>query len=198
MKKSNVQIVVLSEKDLPHHVQKQSLTDSQRADYARLEAIARTGGVWMDASCFVFNRSWLEEAEALPQSVEIVGFATPFDSELLESWAFAAPQNSPFVLQWFQEFSRAVDEGVQSYSDRVRQQLPISLHERLPYLTIHATAALVSSQRPSGAMHLLPCTPYAIQSLMEWNEASTAWYFITQPAVVVQRRYPGTNTNAVS
>ena len=180
------EFVMLTSDDLPKEMQRASLSPAQQADFARLDALARTGGVWLDASCFVFNRSWLEEAP----KAEVVGFGAPFDANILESWALAAPAASPFMIAWRDEFKQAIKEGTAAYCHRVKDQVPTNLHGFLPYLTIHATAAVVRNSRPPEAVHLSPSVPhgpYGVHSLLGWNESATALYILTQPPENIQR-----------
>ena len=181
------EFVMLTSNDLPKEMQTASLPPAQQADFARLDALARTGGVWLDASCFVFNRSWLEEEAP---KAEVMGFGAPFDGEILESWALAAPAASPFMIAWRDEFKQAIKEGTAAYCNRVKDHVPPNLHGFLPYLTIHATAAVVRNSRPPEAVHLSPSVPhgpYGVHSLLGWNDSATALYILTQPADNIQR-----------
>lgn len=98
------------------------LTVQQLADWYRLAAIATDGGVWYDASVIMLQHStpfWVNmhdntlQGWSTPQSQSVPG------QETLESWAFAAPAQFPFVVRWRDNFRRALTQGCVSYVNSV-------------------------------------------------------------------------------
>ena len=177
---------VLVESDLPEEMK--ALSPEYKADFARLDALAKTGGVWMDASCIVFDMQWLCNAVNLPNETEIVGFGAPWDQKVLENWTLAAPHPSSFVTTWRDEYVVALREGPSVYCDRVKSQVPTSLHPSLPYLTCHAAAAVVRRHHHADAVQLFPSAPqgpFGVQVLFDWDVAASAMYILTQPVARV-------------
>jgi hypothetical protein len=181
-------LIILSSEDLPPAWQLSTLSPQIKADYARIDALAKTGGVWMDASCFLFNDSWVANLRELPDSTQVIGFGAPWDGNVLENWALAAPANSPFMSQWRDEFELAKQEQPAKYCQRVRNQLPVSLIPHLPYLASHAAAAVVRHRFPPASVKLLPsapCGPFAVHSKQQWSAGRTALYLVRQPAAKI-------------
>ena len=65
-----------------------------KSDWARIEAIAKTGGVWIDISSIVLKPfdSWIDF-----DSDTFHGFEVPFGCDVIENWAFAAPKGCPLI-----------------------------------------------------------------------------------------------------
>ena len=178
-------VVVLNDNDLPDEIRKGNWSPEIRSDYARISALASTGGVWMDASSFVFDDAWTSRALELPSNTQVIGFRAPWDADVLENWALAAPSGSVFMTLWRDEFARALKEGPENYCQRVKDQTPASLHPSLPYLSCHAAAAVVRSEHPELHLHLspsVPVGPFGVHDLFQFEAAATVMYILTQPA----------------
>lgn len=120
---------------LPQHV----------SDWYRLHCIAQTGGVWMDASCIHLRplEEWVDV-----RSDRLIGFQWPFRGTVMENWAFAAPPEHPFVVQWRDEFAHAISMGFAKYKRSLqRRGLPVDVLASLPYLTQHACWRIVRDRR---------------------------------------------------
>ena len=144
----------------------------------------------MDASCFVFDNLWILGASHLHEKTEVVGFSAPFDDGILENWALAAPAGAPFMARWRDEFDLALREGPAAYCSRMRSQVPVILHDKLPYLACHAAAAIVRSRYPDSLVQLLPSVPvgrFGVRSLLGWDVSAVAMYLLTQPAGDIHR-----------
>ena len=177
---------VLGDSDLPEEMR--TLSPEYKADFARLDALAQTGGVWLDASCIVFDMDWLHSAVTFPDEAEMVGFGAPWDQNVLENWTLAAPHPSSFVAAWRDEYVLALREGPPAYCDRVKSEVPTSLHPSLPYLTCHAAAAVVRRRHHTDAVQLFqsaPQGPFGVQVLFDWDVAASAMYILTQPVARV-------------
>lgn len=107
------------------------------SDWYRLYFLAKTGGVWMDVSCIHLRplEAWVDV-----RSRSLIGFQWPLRGTVMENWAFAAPPEHPFVIQWRDEFARAIEMGFGKYERLARRRgtLPVDLLNFLPYLTQHA------------------------------------------------------------
>ena len=181
----------LTEMDLPEHLRSPDVPPVIKADFARLDALATTGGVWMDASCFAFDDVWLCHAtQTCRPETEVIGFGAPWDGDVLENWALVAPHGSLFLERWRDEYAQALRESPVRYCDRVRDQVPASLRgSYLPYLACHAAAAMVRVRFPETVVHLVPSAPHGplgVQALFEMNAATTALYLLTQPRHLVR------------
>lgn len=93
--------------------------DSQArlSDYVRLFLLYRYGGVWLDASIVVVdNFDWLEE-KFRDKNAQLFAFHKWKKNDLHnESWFLAAPQYSPLVKLWLDEFLSVCDyESVGHY-----------------------------------------------------------------------------------
>jgi len=138
------------------------------ADWYRISALAKHGGVWMDASAISVKpiEAWVD----VHSTAQVQGFAMPgnTDDVTMENWAIAAPYPSPFVRQWRDNFRRALEMGMEEYC----KQLPDSMlgalgRTMLPYLTQHAAwrearhqlpwapVRVVKSDSPAGPFYLL-------------------------------------------
>ena len=101
---------------------------TKRSDWYRLSAVSNYGGVWLDATTVHLKpiNAWVDmRADA------IQGYIYPLDSDhmapdfdgtpdspaTLESWAFAAPQNSAFMRLWRENFRHALTVGLSEYSN---------------------------------------------------------------------------------
>jgi hypothetical protein len=149
-----------------------ALSAEHRADWMRLRAVSEHGGVWLDAACLLFRpvTCWVE----LDADWDMQGFATPWDDSVMENWAFAAPSESPLMRDWFREYDHAVRMGCAAYCEELRARhppgFPRILFNHLPYLTQHATLAVVRLKHHQAKIRLQPSGtgPFAIQTLLNW------------------------------
>ena len=77
------------------------------SDWYRAAAIKRFGGVWLDVSTIAFGpiERWVDVVNAA--GVAYQGFSAPYCTAQAENWAFAAPEGSPFMAAWLDEFRLA-------------------------------------------------------------------------------------------
>jgi len=133
-----------------------SLTVQQLSDWHRLAALGRSngGGVWIDASTIALQPldSWVNMSSPTLQA-----FAAPFD-HAIESWAFAAPRDSPLMAQWLANFRRALRMGVKEYCKALPDWLVGTMRHKgfLPYLAICAAFAEARHQLPDALVTLHP------------------------------------------
>ena len=131
------------------------LSMQHQSDWARICAIERHGGVWLDATCICTQPvdRWVDMT-----SSQLQGFSAPFAADVLENWAFAAPAGNAFVRAWKEEFSRAIRMGFDAYKASLPPHVrDHALYGQLPYLTMHACYLVVSHLRDKGAAMTPSC-----------------------------------------
>ena len=144
------------------------LSRQAKSDWARVEAVERTGGVWIDMACIMLKpiEAWVDF-----DSDMFHGFEVPFACPVIESWAFAAPMDCPIVRQWKSELKRAVERGFETYNRE--NDIPSCLKDRLPYLTVHQALHVAWHKIPDKKHTIRRSTdegmPYHIISKHNWN-----------------------------
>lgn len=121
------------------------LSKAHQSDWARVCAIQKHGGVWLDATCICQQpvTAWVNmEASSLQ------GFSPPFDDTLFENWAFAAPKNSRFLELWKEQVRDACMQGHEAYCSSIPDNILGNLRPHLPYLSMHAGFCLVKYAHP--------------------------------------------------
>lgn len=148
-----------------------TLSVQHKSDWARVEAICETGGVWIDINCIVLKpfESWVDFS-----SDAFHGFKIPFDCDLIENWAFAAPRGCPLVKQWKDEFRLAIEIGFKTYNKE--NEKPVCLNGWLPYLTQHQALHIARKKVPDKKLKIMSSTekhmPYHTVSECHWNNKS--------------------------
>ena len=147
----------------------ETLTAQHKSDWARVSAIADTGGVWMDVSCVLLKpiATWVDmTAEA------VQGFTVPWSEcgPIMENWAFAAPANNTFMRAWREEFRMAIGVGFQQYKRDVMRttKLPCSkMRWWTPYLTQHLAYWITRKRLPDAPiiLHDSRTGPFLIQEM---------------------------------
>lgn len=89
------------------------------SDFVRLYVLYRYGGIWCDASLILTDDlTWVHEKFKNPDT-QLFAFHSVDenkDEELfIESWFLAAPQYSPLVKLWLDEFKNACDTSLDEY-----------------------------------------------------------------------------------
>ena len=136
---------VLNEKDLVPTKGIENLIVQHKSDWARLCALEKYGGVWLDATCVCTRgvEAWVDIQSDLLQ-----GFTAPWDDEVFENWAFATPPNTRLIKEWKNEFEKAINIGFMKY----KNQLPAwvrwsSLYRQCPYLTQHMVLHIILNEQ---------------------------------------------------
>lgn len=161
------------------------LHPTKRSDWIRLYLVSRYGGYWLDASILLTcSLNWLE-AQRCVQSAEVVGFYLDGYTRdaafpVVESWAFGAPANSPFVTAWQQEFHCALIEvGTESYLDALRSredgETVLQGIADPSYLLIHVAAQQVLRRSNGFRLALFKAeeSAYFYQKALAWK-----WYWL--------------------
>ena len=145
-----------------------TLSVQHRSDWNRLEAISKTGGVWIDINCVLLKslESWVEF-----DSDKFHGFRVPFGCDIVENWAFAAPKNCPIVKQWKKEFDIAVEKGFKIYNKE--NEIPDCLRKWLPYLTQHHCFHIALKKINKPNIIILNSThkrmPFHLATICKWK-----------------------------
>ena len=137
----SLKVHVLSEKDLVPTKGIETLIVQHKSDWARLCALEKHGGVWLDATCVCTRgvEAWVDMQSDLLQ-----GFTAPWDDDVFENWAFATPPSTVLMKEWKKEFKKAINVGFGDY----KRQLPTWVHwtplyRQCPYLTQHMSLHIV-------------------------------------------------------
>jgi hypothetical protein len=132
-------------------------TRSRFADLVRLYLLEAHGGIWIDASCLMYQGfdEWLPQTEffCYIYNQGKQGLRYP----VLENWFIAAQPGNDFVQAWKREFLEIANYGsVQEYVDsRKRMGVDISSFENMAnYLAMHV-----------GAQKLLQIDKYPLSKL---------------------------------
>jgi len=130
-----------------------NLIPAKRADWIRMELLARYGGIWLDATTVLTRSLDWAIAEQRQSRADFVGYwiggmtAAP-DCPVVENWFLAAPPASPFMADWRREF---VDGGAlhdaRGYLSRLRSREDVDgilQHIDSPeYLSCHVAAQVI-------------------------------------------------------
>ena len=87
-----------------------------KADWYRLYLLKKHGGCWMDASIIINEKGSIDKIrdESYEKKSELTAFQakTPLN---IENWFIMAPENSPVIALWFNEYNGAVTNGMAEY-----------------------------------------------------------------------------------
>ena len=182
-----------------------ALHPTKQSDWLRLYLVHRFGGYWLDSTT-VLTRS-LDWMDALHQrhragftGFYLDGFTHDPSHPVVESWAFGAPPDAPFMAAWQREFHHALIEvGPTAYLARLRQSenaAAVFQGIRDPeYLLIHVTAQQVLRRANDFRLTLLRAedTAFFYQRALWWK-----WYLLypklclvttqAQPAPLIKLR----------
>jgi len=131
-----------------------------QSDWVRLKMLAEHGGVWLDATTFLFQSTaaWASAPDALTvffidgelrwlqnayRHMGGRGSCKGFDQ--IENWAIASPARHDFVLEWLRQYEMAWDLGHEAYVARLRREglYPECFIHPLPYFNQHLAATVV-------------------------------------------------------
>jgi len=93
-----------------------------QADWYRLYLLKNHGGCWMDASIIINEKGSIDKIrnESIARKSELTAFQakTPLN---IENWFIMAPENSPVIKLWFDEYNGAVTNGMAEYKKFIIQ-----------------------------------------------------------------------------
>ena len=138
---------------------KTELSPEHYSDWLRLYLLKKYGGVWMDISIIVnttfddlWNKSFIKKSELTGfnnSALEDKNIHIP----VIESWFIMAPKNSEIILLWYEEFNRAIKEGLLNYK---KEQIKNGINfqnifgndkEDEVYLSIHGCLQVVLQKK---------------------------------------------------
>ena len=157
-----------------------ALSIQAKTDFMRLWLLKHHGGVWMDISIVLntsINHLYDEcvRQQAALSGFYIEGMTTNPLFPVFESWFIMAPQGSRIMSLWYKEFVCAIEEGFQSYTDRVLAEGvdPQKILDFTLYLTIHLCYQTVIQTRLWIPQRILQTkaedTMYRIHATCNWD-----------------------------
>lgn len=162
-------VILLSSKSVNNKpMNYDKLSVQAKSDWARVDAVSKTGGVWIDIGCIVLKPfdSWIDF-----NSTVFHAFEVPFGCNVIESWAFAAPKDCPLVNRWKNEFKQAIEKGFEIYNKE--NDKPQCLKSWLPYLTIHQALHIARKKVPHKHLKIMKSTsenmPFYEVSRCKWD-----------------------------
>lgn len=121
------------------------------ADFARLFVIAKYGGIWMDSTIICTRPlDWVHEIYR-QRKVDLIAYKSPQTTSpvipVIENWFFAAPPNSPFVIDWLEEAKKTtVFPSEDEYVNYVKTKTDVDIQGidfMLPYLIMHLCTLVI-------------------------------------------------------
>ena len=104
----------IPKEDLPSNFD--TYIPQHKADWYRLYLLKKHGGCWMDASIIINEKGSIDKIrdESYKKKSELTAFQakTPLN---IENWFIMAPENSPVIALWFNEYNGAVTNGMAEY-----------------------------------------------------------------------------------
>ena len=94
------------------------------ADFLRLYLLKNNGGVWMDAASIIINGKFLNNYydEMITNKYDVTLYELKDHSKkypYLENWFLMAPQNSKFITDLYNEFSKSFEMGFLNYKRNI-------------------------------------------------------------------------------
>jgi len=181
------EIIILNSNNLDQYItngskllslKRSSDSNARLSDFIRLHVIAENGGVWMDASIICYDSLDNLFYKNCHKPVDFFGyylpnFTTNYKYPIIESWFFAAPNNSIFLKLWRDEFMKCNDyDHVSEYIQKVRDSgIDLQNLSSLEYLTIHVSAQVVLQTGYDSKQIILDATagPYKYLSDNDWD-----------------------------
>lgn len=144
----------ISSKEVPANFD--TLGVAHQADWIRLKLLEKYGGCWMDSGIILnssLNPLYREAAKAKADLLVFTmgGMQTRPEYPIAENWFILAPQGSPVIQLWLQEFEKAIDTGFHTYKKQIKQE-GVDLQKLMNnptdvYLTQHGCFQKVLQQR---------------------------------------------------
>lgn len=161
-----------------------ALHPTKQSDWLRLYLVAHHGGFWLDASILLTQSlDWMRyRPEGSPgfTGFYLQKYTTQVDFPVIESWAFGAYPQHPFVQRWYQEFHAAlIEAGTDDYLKGLEQRedwQAIRQNIQDPkYLLIHITAQKILREQsnPSLVLYKAEDSAYFYHHILRWK-----WYLL--------------------
>lgn len=162
--------------DIPDNIQSHpnfNDTRSRFADLVRLYLLEKHGGIWIDASCLMYQPfdEWLPFDAGYFSYTYNQGHPE-FKYPIIENWFIAAVPQHPFVVAWKREFLEiAKYQSVQAYLDsRKAMGVDVSAFEGMAnYLGMHVAAQKIMQ---------IDKYPVSSLTLKETSQAGGPFWFL--------------------
>jgi hypothetical protein len=123
------------------------LSPAHKADYIRLMLLNKYGGLWLDSSIIINDGREISKMYKATNAsyAQLCAFTLGEPEEkYIENWFIMAPQNSPIISAWINEYNQAIEIGFSEYKKKLFLE-GIDIVERIykkedknTYLTQHA------------------------------------------------------------
>ncbi|RYF61992.1 MAG: capsular biosynthesis protein [Comamonadaceae bacterium] len=161
------------------------LHPTKQSDWVRLYLVRHHGGYWLDATILLTRSPQWMDTSRQSRGAQFVGFYLDGYTQdvrfpVVESWAFGAPAQSPFVVAWQQEFHHAlIEAGTDAYLAALRARddaaTPLQGIPDPAYLLIHVAAQQVLRRGNAFRLALFKAedTAFFYQKALRWK-----WYLL--------------------
>ena len=100
---------------------------AHQADWIRLKLLQKYGGCWIDSGVILNQSINPLYRECVTKKADVVvfkilGMQTNPKYPVGENWFIMAPQNSPFISLWLEEYEYAIDIGFHAYKKDIKAQ----------------------------------------------------------------------------
>lgn len=116
---------ILDYVDIDFYNKYKDLPSFRFSDFLRLYILNKYGGVWIDASTIIINDSFLNQyhTEMIENKYDVLLYEFKSHSILnqpyFENWFIMAPQNSIFIIDLYNQFSKAYDMDFVYYKNNI-------------------------------------------------------------------------------
>ena len=124
----NWEIIILNNETIRNYIKEfpkkyNTTVIQQKADWIRLYLLKNYGGVWSDISIIYNDENKLDELWKKSNEYDYTGFYSGKKRndihEIIENWFIMCKKNSKIITLWFDEYTRAMDEGFLAYKNRI-------------------------------------------------------------------------------
>jgi len=162
-------IRILNDENLPEYLpgfppKTPHLAPAKRADWIRLELMARYGGIWLDATTVLTRPLDWAVQEQRQSGADFVGYwidgmTSDHSCPVVENWFLAAPPGSPFIADWRREFVDHALHNARGYIAHLRSRddfkTIVQNIAALEYLSCHVAAQAVLRRGGGYTLRLL-------------------------------------------
>lgn len=160
-----------------------ALKVEHQADWIRMKLLKAHGGCWIDSGILLnqsintlYRDCVSNRADLLV--FKILGTQTDPRFPVAENWFLMAPQGSPMIAAWLDEYDQAIRLGFERYLNRLRDEKVVLhklfKHNRDTYLTQHACYQKVIQKRmnhPNVVYHVAEDTMFKIHAkICKWDK----------------------------
>ena len=177
--------IVLHENTIGNYIHKpfppnfQGLSHQHKADWVRLALLCEYGGCWMDTGIIINNKLAFDllYSKAIQTNAELVAFYLESrivqnrPDTFIENWCLIAPQGSPLICRWYDQYVYAVSVGFDNYKSQIEHRL--ENYSRFGvYLTQHICLQIVLQDlwmRPVIVLEKAEDSMYKLHKEYDWD-----------------------------